>query len=639
MKVSARIPRLAALAALAIVSPLAARVIVSPDLTAGFTPRLIVKFKPTAAPAAVAARVAGLAADTGIALVHRRTMAIGAQVLTSSEIKSPGDADAIAARLQRHPEIEYATRSRPLRAERVPNDPLYASQFALLPGAATIDAQGAWDLTVGAASTVVAVLDTGSTYHADLAGRQLPGYDFVAAFALSNDGEVPDAAGSYRDADASDPGDWITASEIVGNFADEECTAKNSSWHGTSVTGVIAANADNGSYLSGIDWRARILPVRVLGKCYGDDADVADAVAWAAGLAVPGVPLNAMPAQVINMSLGDPGACPQFFQDSISAALAHGITRAIVASAGNSNTDGDHFPSACAGVISVASSTLAGGRASYSNYGPRIDIAAPGGNGGGSSANNILTLVNLGLTSPTTDGVTYRAGTSFAAPLVSGVVSLMLSVAPDLSAPAVRALLAASAKPFPAGSTCTTSTCGAGLLDAPGAVRRAQAAAGTPVPVQLFEFYNAALDHYFITWSAAEIAALDAGTTLKGWTRTGKRFAAMANGVAGTVGVCRIYIPPGKGDGHYFGRDASECNSTMAKNPAFVLEAPAFFFLYPPDAGTCAEGTVPVYRVFSNRADANHRYTVERAVRDQMVAHGWLAEGDGDDAVVMCAPG
>ncbi len=113
----------------------------------------------------------------------------------------------------------------------------------------------------------------------------------------------------------------------------------------------------------------------------------------------------------------------------------------------------------------------------------------------------------------------------------------------------------------------------------------------------------------------------------------------MANGVAATVGVCRIYIPPGKGDGHYFGRDASECNSAMAKNPAFVLEAPAFFFLYPPMAGTCADGTVPVYRVFSNRADANHRYTVERAVREQMVAKGWLAEGDGDDAVVMCAPG
>jgi hypothetical protein len=76
----------------------------------------------------------------------------------------------------------------------------------------------------------------------------------------------------------------------------------------------------------------------------------------------------------------------------------------------------------------------------------------------------------------------------------------------------------------------------------------------------------------------------------------------------------------------------------MAKNPAFVLEAPDFFFLYPTAAGTCAPGTVPVYRVYSNRPDANHRYTIERAVRDQMVVKGWLAEGDGPDIVVMCAP-
>ena len=110
------------------------------------------------------------------------------------------------------------------------------------------------------------------------------------------------------------------------------------------------------------------------------------------------------------------------------------------------------------------------------------------------------------------------------------------------------------------------------------------------------------------------------------------------NGVAGTSAVCRIYIPPGKGDGHYFGRDAAECDGTMAKNPTFVLESPAFFHLYPPAAGTCAAGTVPVYRVYSNRADANHRYTTDRAVRDAMVAKGWLAEGDGPDFVVMCAP-
>jgi hypothetical protein len=102
--------------------------------------------------------------------------------------------------------------------------------------------------------------------------------------------------------------------------------------------------------------------------------------------------------------------------------------------------------------------------------------------------------------------------------------------------------------------------------------------------------------------------------------------------------VCRIYIPPGKGDGHFFGRDATECDGTMTKNPTFILESPSIFFLFPPSLGTCAVGTVPVYRLFSNRVDANHRYTTSRTTRDAMVEKKWIAEGDGADTVVMCAP-
>ena len=160
---------------------------------------------------------------------------------------------------------------------------------------------------------------------------------------------------------------------------------------------------------------------------------------------------------------------------------------------------------------------------------------------------------------------------------------------------------------------------------------------GTLAAVSAVEFYNASLDHYFITYVADEIAKLDNGT-FKGWARTGLSFKAFATTQSGTSAVCRIYIPPGKGDGHFFGRDTNECDGTMAKNPTFVLESSAFIYLYPPTLGICAAGQVPVYRVFSNRADANHRYTTDRAVRDQMVGKGWLAEGDGADTVVMCAP-
>ena len=106
----------------------------------------------------------------------------------------------------------------------------------------------------------------------------------------------------------------------------------------------------------------------------------------------------------------------------------------------------------------------------------------------------------------------------------------------------------------------------------------------------------------------------------------------------GTSPVCRFYIPPALGNSHFFGRGPAECNATGQKNPSFVLEDPAFMHLVVPTAGVCPAGTTPVYRVFSNRPDANHRYMTDRAVRTQMVSTGWLAEGDGPDLVVMCGP-
>jgi len=152
------------------------------------------------------------------------------------------------------------------------------------------------------------------------------------------------------------------------------------------------------------------------------------------------------------------------------------------------------------------------------------------------------------------------------------------------------------------------------------------------------EYYNASLDHYFITWIADEITKLDAGTVIKGWTRTGKTFKTYTTAQSNTSPVCRFYIPPGLGDSHFFGRGAAECNSTGTKNPSFVLEDPAFMQMYLPVLGVCPANTAQVYRVFSNRPDANHRYMTDKTVRDQMVTKGWLAEGDGPDLVVMCAP-
>ena len=161
---------------------------------------------------------------------------------------------------------------------------------------------------------------------------------------------------------------------------------------------------------------------------------------------------------------------------------------------------------------------------------------------------------------------------------------------------------------------------------------------GPAATVTVVEFQNAALDHYFITWNADEIAKLDAGDVIKGWVRTGKTFRAYVAERIGPSPICRYYIPPGLGDSHFFGRGINECNSTGAKNPSFVLEDPAFMRMDLPTAGVCPANTTPVYRVFDNRPDANHRYMTDKIVRDQMVAKGWLAEGDGPDLVVMCAP-
>lgn len=156
--------------------------------------------------------------------------------------------------------------------------------------------------------------------------------------------------------------------------------------------------------------------------------------------------------------------------------------------------------------------------------------------------------------------------------------------------------------------------------------------------VPVVEYYNAALDHYFVTWVPDEIAKLDAGTVMKGWSRTGQSFKAFTVAQAGASPVCRFYIPPALGNSHFFGRGTAECAATGQNNPSFVLEDPAFMQMFLPMAGVCPAGTAQVYRVFSNRPDANHRYMTDKAVRSQMVAHGWLVEGDGPDAVVMCAP-
>jgi hypothetical protein len=155
---------------------------------------------------------------------------------------------------------------------------------------------------------------------------------------------------------------------------------------------------------------------------------------------------------------------------------------------------------------------------------------------------------------------------------------------------------------------------------------------------QAVEFYNASLDHYFMTTDAKEIADLDSGAKA-GWTRTGQSFGVFAGPAAGTDAVCRVYMPPGSGDSHFYSASASECSTVRTRFPTFVFESSNVFYIARPDAntGACPSFTVPVYRFWNGRADSNHRYTTDPAIAAQMMNRGYVPEGYGPNAVIMCA--
>jgi len=322
---------------------------------------------------------------------------------------------------------------------------------------------------------VVAVIDTGIRPHLDLVGRTVAGYDFISNVSIANDGDG-------RDADPSDPGDWVLAGECGTGS-----TVRNSSWHGTHVAGTIGALSNNGLGVTGVNWNSRILPVRVLGKCGGLTSDIVDGARWAAGLAVTGVPANANPAKVLNLSLGGSGTCSTTYQTAIDVIVAAGSV--FVVAAGNSavNASGAQ-PANCKGVITVAANNRGGDLASYSNFSTTlVKISAPGGETS-TQANGVLSTLNSGTTTPAADSYVYYQGTSMAAPHVAGIASLMLSANASLTPTQVLAIIQNTARPFAVGTLCALyNDCGAGIINAAAAV--AAAATGDitapTVPVSL----------------------------------------------------------------------------------------------------------------------------------------------------------
>lgn len=538
---------------------------------------------------------------------------------------------AMASLLQTDAAVQYADPVRRATAKLVPNDPSYAQQWALSDAIGGINAPAGWDLQTGSASTVVAVIDTGITQHPELAGRVLPGYDFISDPQAANDGDG-------RDNDPSDPGDAVSDGEC-GDGAPGEA----STWHGTFVSGIIAANSNNGAGIAGLNWNAKILPVRVLGKCGGTFEDITAGVLWAAGMPVAGVPDNPNPARVINMSLGGATSCPQALQDAINVALTQGTVIAVAA--GNeSDSASDSAPANCSGVITVGAGTRSGDRASYSNFGVRVDVSAPGGDGSDIES-LILSLSNDGKSSPGNPAYEIAAGTSAAAPHVAGVASLMLARNPNLSPGRVLDIITGTARLFAGGATCGAGPfCGSGLLDMGLAIASTFPAASVAPPgtVPVIEYYRADKDHYFMTASADEQIFVDnslAGT----FQRTGELFYAWLDPALAppdAVPVCRFYSPLPLIDSHFYTAFADECNFVISHwSNVWLLESRAAFYVVPVDSlGNCRSGTLPVYRFFDNRNDANHRHTIDLSVRRAMLNRKWAPEGIGPNAVAFCAP-
>lgn len=412
-----------------------------------YTGQVVVKLGASPGPGGEADDEARVAQGiTGAATAAGISVSVGRQTASGASVVDVGGTDpqVAAQRLAMQVGVEYAVPERRFTAAIAPGHHPFDARWHLR----EIRAPQAWSTATGAGVTV-AVVDSGSLPHPDLTGRYLPGYDVVTDPADARDG-------SGRDPDPRDHGDWHAPGEC------DATTSANSSWHGLHVSSIIAARTNHRLGTAGVAPQARILPVRVLGRCGGTETDVTDGIVWAAGGTVPKAPVNPNPAKIINVSLGGPGTCSAEEQTAIDIARGRGAL--VVVAAGNDGRSVSAFsPANCRGVLAVASTTSAGVRASHSNYGPAIAVAAPGV--------AIWGLSNSSARSPSAQWVAVpRSGTSTAAPHVSATAALVWSLAPSLSADQVRRILVATAAPFGE----RTAGLGSGIIDAAAAVAQAR---------------------------------------------------------------------------------------------------------------------------------------------------------------------
>ncbi len=455
MNIRIELVRVAAFAAILSVPLFAAQA----QTASGPPQRVIVKWRAAPGVTAQAAEAAqamdAAEARVGVATARVRTIATGADVMRLERRLTEAELQDFMQTLAANAQVEYVEEDRLMTALLTPTDTRYNEQWHYYEANGGLNLPAAWDITTGTGVTV-AVLDTGYRPHPDLAANIVGGYDFISDSFVGNDG-------NGRDSNPQDPGDWTTAGQCQPGEG-----PTNSSWHGTHVAGTIAAVTNNSNGVAGVAFGARVVPVRVLGRCGGYTSDIADGIIWASGGAVNGAPANPNAARIINMSLGGRGACDTTTQNAINLARSRGTT--IVVAAGNSNANASGAsPANCSGVITVAATNRNGGKAYYSNFGAIVDVAAPGGDVRSGTANGVLSTLNSGTTTPGSNTYAFYQGTSMATPNVAGVVALMLSVNSALTPNEVESRLKASTRAFRA----TCSQCGTGIVNALAAVNAA----------------------------------------------------------------------------------------------------------------------------------------------------------------------
>jgi len=347
-------------------------------------------------------KLAATTSGDGVPLSALVTTPDGPQIVTL-DADSRADAVAAAALLDAQPSVQAANVSIVMRPAGG-TYPQYGNEMMRSVAARA-------DVDNPLSDVVVAVLDTGVSPHAELTGALLPGQNFTDS--LGGAGDVTDRVG-----------------------------------HGTHVAGTVAADA--GSEVEGIAYGARVLPVKVLGDDgAGLDSWISDGILWAADNG----------ADVINMSLGGPGYS-SVMESAIAYARSRGVT--VIAAAGNSDSPDMFSPAGLAGVVAVSAVDEARAKASFSNYGPSIDVAAPGV--------RILSTLNDG-------GFAEASGTSMASPHVAGVAALVKGAAPGLTPDQVERALVWSA--IDLGAPGRDDQFGYGLVDAPRAVSAANSLEGT----------------------------------------------------------------------------------------------------------------------------------------------------------------